>query len=241
MGTPLVFQGGVAANAGVARAFREVLKLKDGELIIPKYHASMGAIGAVFHVLDSPPEGDLAFKGLSGLDKYLEDPTADLPHWPQLERSTAKGHKEVVFDPPPGEKLDVYLGLDVGSLSTNVVLIDDQINVVARRYLPTASKPLEAIRRGLSEIYEEVGEQVVVRAAGTTGSGRYLTGHFVGADTIKNEITAQATAAIHYHPEVDTVFEIGGQDSKFISIGLCCRDRQFLGRAGGEARHQHRR
>ena len=216
--TPLVFQGGVAANAGVARAFREVLKLQDGELIIPKYHASMGAIGAVFHVLESPPDGDLAYKGIGALKAHLEDPTVDLPHWPQLERSEAKGHKEVVFDPPAGEKLDVYLGLDVGSLSTNVVLIDDQNNVVARRYLPTASKPLEAIRRGLSEIYEEVGKDVVVRAAGTTGSGRYLTGHFVGADTIKNEITAQATAAIFYHPEVDTVFEIGGQDSKFISI-----------------------
>ena len=52
------------------------------------------------------------------------------------------------------------------------------------------------------EIDEEVGERVVVRAAGTTGSGRYLTGHFIGADTIKNEITAQATAAIFYHPEI---------------------------------------
>jgi predicted CoA-substrate-specific enzyme activase len=216
--TPLVFQGGVAANAGVVRAFREVLKLHDSELIIPKYHASMGAIGAVFHVLDIPPEGDLFFRGLSALEGYLQDPTVDLPHWPQLRRSEARGHKEVVADPPPGKKVDVYLGLDVGSLSTNVVLIDGETNVVARRYLPTASKPLEAIRRGLSEIYEEVGKAVVVRAAGTTGSGRYLTGHFIGADTIKNEITSQATAAIHYHPEVDTVFEIGGQDSKYISI-----------------------
>ncbi|MBN2552074.1 MAG: hypothetical protein JXB06_04865 [Spirochaetales bacterium] len=216
--TPLVFQGGVAANAGVARAFREVLKLEEGELIIPKYYASMGAIGAVFHVLDSPPGVDLAFRGLDALEKYLEDPTADLPHWPQLERSEAKGHKDIVFTPVDGQRIDVYLGVDVGSLSTNVVLIDDQNNVVARRYLPTASKPLEAIRRGLSEIYEEVGKHVVVKAAGTTGSGRYLTGHFIGADTIKNEITAQATAAIFYHPEVDTVFEIGGQDSKFISI-----------------------
>ncbi|UCF96113.1 MAG: hypothetical protein JSV89_13115 [Spirochaetaceae bacterium] len=216
--TPVVFQGGVAANAGVARAFREVLKLRDGELIIPKFYASMGAIGAVFHVLDSPPEADLSFHGLIALEKYIEDPTVNLPHWQQLEPSTAKGLKEVVFNPQPGKQIDVYLGVDVGSLSTNVVLIDDQTNVVARRYLPTASKPLEAIRRGLSEIYEEVGKAVVVRAAGTTGSGRYLTGHFIGADTIKNEITAQATAAIFYHPEVDTVFEIGGQDSKYISI-----------------------
>jgi predicted CoA-substrate-specific enzyme activase len=216
--TPVVFQGGVAANAGVARAFREVLDLKDGELIIPEYFASMGAIGAAFHIFDSPPETDTSFKGLSRLKEHLQNPKVDLPHWPQLKCSDAKGHKDVVFKPQDGKKLEVYLGLDVGSLSTNVVLIDNDTNVVARRYLPTASKPLEAIRRGLSEIYDEVGYAVVVKAAGTTGSGRYLTGHFIGADTIKNEITAQATAAIYYHPEVDTVFEIGGQDSKYISI-----------------------
>jgi len=218
IGTPVVFQGGVAANAGVARAFREVLHLKDGDLIIPEQFASMGAIGAVFHILDNPPDTDVSFKGLSRLEEYLKNPTADLPHWSQLKRSNANCHMDIVFKPQAGKKLDVFLGLDVGSLSTNVVLIDGDTNVVARRYLPTASKPLEAIRRGLSEIYEEVGEAVEVKAAGSTGSGRYLTGHFIGADTIKNEITAQATAAIHYHPEVDTVFEIGGQDSKYISI-----------------------
>jgi predicted CoA-substrate-specific enzyme activase len=215
---PVVFQGGVAANTGVVRAFREVLNLKDGELIIPEHFASMGAIGAVLHVLDSPPDIDASFKGLSRLEEHLKNPRSDLPRWPQLKQSAANGNKNVVFAREAGKTLGVYLGLDVGSLSTNVVLIDSDKNVIARRYLPTAGKPLEAIRRGLSEIYEEVGDAVEVRAAGSTGSGRYLTGHFVGADTIKNEITAQATAAIYYHPEVDTVFEIGGQDSKFISI-----------------------
>ena len=105
-------------------------------------------------------------------------------------------------------------GLSVPTLS----LIDDDNNVVARRYLPTASRPLEAIRKGLAEIYEEVGEKVTVKAAGTTGSGRYLTGYFIGADEIHNEITAQATAAIAWDPKVDTIFEIGGQDSKYIRI-----------------------
>ena len=215
---PVVFQGGVAANAGVVRAFREVLGLRDGELIIPEYHASMGALGAVFHLLDHPLAQDGSFRGLAGLEKHLANPVSDLPHWEPLERPCAKGHKDVVFRPDPGKTLDVFLGIDVGSLSTNVVLIDDDTNVVARRYLPTASRPLEAIQRGLAEIHAEVGEYVTVKAVGTTGSGRYLTGHFVGADTIKNEITAQATAAMFYHPEVDTVFEIGGQDSKYISI-----------------------
>ena len=96
------------------------------------------------------------------------------------------------------EKIGVYLGLDIGSLSTNVVLIDEEHSVVARRYLPTAGKPLEAIRKGMTEIFDEVGEDIIVLGAGTTGSGRYLTGDFIGADNIVNEITAQATAAIDY-------------------------------------------
>jgi predicted CoA-substrate-specific enzyme activase len=97
-------------------------------------------------------------------------------------------------------------------------LIDDKHTVIARRYLPTAGKPLEAIRQGMAEIYDEVGENIIVLGAGTTGSGRYLTGDFIGADIIVNEITAQATAAIDFDPTVDTIFEIGGQDSKYISL-----------------------
>ena len=216
---PVSFQGGVAANAGMVRAFREIFKLDWGELIIPQYHASMGAIGAVYHILNNPPENKSSFKGLQYLDEYLVDSKTEREHLePLVLNPPATAHKNVVLKPAGTEKLEVCLGLDVGSLSTNVVLIDDENNVVARRYLPTASRPLEAIKKGLSEIYDEVGDRVTVKAAGTTGSGRYLTGDFVGADTIQNEITAQATAAIAYDPTVDTIFEIGGQDSKFISI-----------------------
>ncbi|MEE8441519.1 MAG: acyl-CoA dehydratase activase, partial [Spirochaetia bacterium] len=216
--TPVVFQGGVAANAGVVRAVREVFGLADDDLIIPEYHASMGAIGAILHVFDDPQLTGAPFKGVSALEEHLRSSEGHLSQWAQLTPPATKLSKEVLFLPEARDPHEVYLGLDVGSLSTNVVLIDARSNVVARRYLPTAGRPLEAIRRGLSEIFEEVGDKIVVRAAGTTGSGRYLTGHFVGADTIKNEITAQATAGIHFHPEVDTIFEIGGQDSKFISI-----------------------
>jgi len=116
------------------------------------------------------------------------------------------------------QRVEAYLGIDVGSLSTNVAIIDKNNNVLSRRYLPTAGKPLEAIKKGLSEVGEEIGHRIEIKGVGTTGSGRYLTGDFVGADTIQNEITAQATAAIKIDPEVDTIFEIGGQDSKYISI-----------------------
>lgn len=215
---PIIFQGGVAANAGVVRAFTEVLGLKEGELLIPEYHASMGAIGAMLHLIERPRK-DNPFKGLAGLEQYLEEMKSESVALEPLKESEAVYQKEIVRHfPPDGKKLPVYLGLDIGSLSTNVVLIDEKDNVVARRYLPTASKPLNAIQRGLKEIFDEVGDKVEVKAAGTTGSGRYLTGDFIGADTIQNEITAQATAAIAYDPTVDTIFEIGGQDSKYISI-----------------------
>ncbi len=214
---PVIFSGGVAANTGMIRAFREILDLKDGELIIPEHHASMGAIGAVIYALSNKLEMR-QFRGLEPLEKYLSEDITNFVSLPGLKESGAIYSKEVISRDTSKKRLPVYLGIDVGSLSTNVVLIDNQHNVVARRYLPTAGRPLEAIMKGLTEIYDEIGENVEVIGAGSTGSGRYLTGDFIGADTIQNEITAQATAAIDYDPTVDTVFEIGGQDSKYISI-----------------------
>lgn len=215
---PIIFQGGVAANAGVIRAFTEILGLQEGELIIPEYYASMGAIGALFNVKDNKSLENKTLGNLNALSDYLLSERKDGNYLDSLTETEAQYRKEVVFNTTGNEKLPVFLGLDIGSLSTNVVLIDEKNNVVARRYLPTASKPLDAIRRGLDEIYQEVGDKVIVKAAGTTGSGRYLTGDFIGADTIQNEITAQSTAAIAYDPTVDTIFEIGGQDSKYIRI-----------------------
>ena len=214
---PVVFSGGVAANIGMVRAFREVLNLTDEELIIPPHHASMGAIGAVMYARANKLDMN-HFSGTDKLREYLSKDSTLFVSLPPLKQSEAQ-YRKVIYPIDKGNGiLRVYLGLDIGSLSTNVVLIDEQHRVISRRYLPTAGKPLEAIQRGLTEIYDEVGEDVEVVGAGTTGSGRYLTGDFIGADTIQNEITAQATAAIDFDPTVDTIFEIGGQDSKYISI-----------------------
>ena len=214
---PVIFSGGVAANIGMIRAFRDTLRLEGDDLIISEHYASMGAIGAVMYARSNDLDIN-HFAGLKKLEDYLENDSSSFVSLPQLKESEAQYNKYVHAVDRTNGKLKVYLGLDIGSLSTNVVLIDEQHRVIARRYLPTAGKPLEAIQRGLTEIYDEVGEFVEVIGAGTTGSGRYLTGDFIGADTIQNEITAQATAAIDYDPTVDTIFEIGGQDSKYISI-----------------------
>jgi predicted CoA-substrate-specific enzyme activase len=215
---PVLFQGGVAANIGMIRAFREILNLQEDELIIPKHHASMGAIGASLYYQKNTADY-IPFKGIESLEKFINNAEqSKYSNLKPLVRRTYTLNKETRDISKETELVDVFLGIDVGSLSTNVVLIDKNINVIARRYLPTASKPLDAIRRGLSEIGDEIGKKVNVVGVGTTGSGRYLTGDFTGADTIVNEITAQATATIASNPEVDTIFEIGGQDSKYIQI-----------------------
>jgi predicted CoA-substrate-specific enzyme activase len=218
---PISFQGGVAANAGMRKAFLDVLELSDGELVVPNHFASMGAIGAVLVALEDK-KCKKEWLGLNRLNQYLKDhreeqaslkPLSLSPHH-RIQREQARLSPQN----PGGEKIEAYLGLDVGSISTNLVIIDRERRVLAKRYLMTAGRPIEAVRTALQEIGEEIGERVEIRGVGTTGSGRYLTADFVGADLVRNEITAQATAAIYIDPKVDTIFEIGGQDSKYISI-----------------------
>jgi len=125
--------------------------------------------------------------------------------------------KEYEF-PSDGKLIDAYLGIDIGSVSTNVVIIDGERRLMAKSYLPTAGKPIKVVQDGLREVRKKVEGRVKIKGAGTTGSGRYMIGAFIGADVIKNEITAQARGALNIDPKVDTIFEIGGQDSKFISL-----------------------
>ncbi len=217
---PIAFQGGVAANAGMRRAFLEVLELKEDEFIIPRYFASMGAIGSAFLTMENE-EKWRTFEGVDRLREYLGRPVT--PDATLNPLSLSSHHLEASPWQPlqgdsSGKKIPAYLGIDVGSISTNVVVIDGNKKVLSKRYLMTAGQPIEAIRQGLEQVGEEVGPFVEIKGVGTTGSGRYLTGDFVGADVIRNEITAQATAAAHINPNVDTIFEIGGQDSKYISL-----------------------
>ncbi|OGP50385.1 MAG: CoA activase [Deltaproteobacteria bacterium RBG_13_43_22] len=217
---PVSFQGGVAANQGVRRAFSEVLELKEGELVIPEHFFSMGAIGASLIVQEDPAALN-QFQGLKPLKDYLRTESTEAKRLDAL--SLRDDYIQPFFTgqapvPAPGEKIEAYLGVDVGSISTNVVVIDQEMRVLSEQYLMTAGRPLEAIRQGLAAAGKEVGHRVIIKGAATTGSGRYLTGDFIGADIVRNEITAQATAAAAIDPLVDTIFEIGGQDSKYISL-----------------------
>jgi predicted CoA-substrate-specific enzyme activase len=110
----------------------------------------------------------------------------------------------------------LYLGLDVGSVSTNLVLADGAGEVVESRYRYTAGDPIGATRELLFEALGERSDEV--RGVGVTGSGRNLIGSVVGADLRRTEIIAHFRGAVEVRPAVGTIIEIGGQDSKLIVV-----------------------
>ena len=114
--------------------------------------------------------------------------------------------------------MEIYLGIDVGSLSTKLAALNRTGELVAHVYLLTQGKPIEAEQQGLKQIKQNLPKEAEICGVATTGSARYLAGVVVGADLVKNEITSHAIAALHYFPDVQTVIEIGGQDSKIIII-----------------------
>ncbi len=110
-----------------------------------------------------------------------------------------------------------YLGVDVGSVSTKLVLMDDNEYIKEKLYLKTAGKPIEALTEGLTLLKNNTDVQDIhIIGVGSTGSGRHLASALLGADIVKNEITAHAIAASKCIPDVRTILEIGGQDSKLI-------------------------
>ncbi len=114
--------------------------------------------------------------------------------------------------------MEVYLGIDVGSVTTKFAVIDKDNQLIDSIYLRTEGKPIAMIQEGLREIRDKLLAETRILGVGTTGSARYLAGVIVGADVIKNEITSQAVATLQYAPEAKTIIEIGGQDSKIIIL-----------------------
>jgi predicted CoA-substrate-specific enzyme activase len=217
--TPVLFLGGVAANLGMRRAFRDILGLSETDMIVPRHFYTSGAIGAALMVMEQSPQ-PVGYRGLSALTACLSsrEPIACSGVSPLASPRGIMPNPDCDATTDADDLIEAYLGVDVGSVSTNVVVMDRNMRVLSKRYLPTAGRPIEAVKQGLAEVGEEIGSRVKILGAGTTGSGRYLTGDMIGADVVRNEITAQATAAAAIDPTVDTIFEIGGQDSKYISL-----------------------
>nr|HPJ37520.1 acyl-CoA dehydratase activase-related protein [Spirochaetota bacterium] len=110
------------------------------------------------------------------------------------------------------------IGIDIGSTSTKSVIIDYTTgDVYADIYRKTAGNPVAAAGALFEEVREIFGDtHIDIVSSGTTGSGRRLIGEITGADVIVNEITAHFKGAGFFQPDIETIIEIGGQDSKYI-------------------------
>ncbi|MBW1896454.1 MAG: CoA activase, partial [Deltaproteobacteria bacterium] len=217
---PILFQGGVAANPGVVKAFETLLDLEPGDLVIPEHYLIMGAFGSALTAIAENRGAKTATRGLlhnlmAAIE--MEKGHSQAAHLAPLipSKGVCRG-EDHYYGIEPGDPEEVYLGIDVGAASTNIVLINKAGRLVAKQYWLTQGEAVETVRSGLAEMGRRIGSGVRVCAAGVTGSGRYFIGDFVGADVVVNEISAQARAALHLDAEVDTIIEIGGQDSKYI-------------------------
>ena len=216
----VAFVGGMAANNGVVSALRPLFGFEDGALIIPEPHAWMSAIGAAmidFQKEEVAPAPVRLFSEVAKNTQYPSESPLSLEKV-ELMRDSVKRYEF------PGDGIvDAYLGLDVGSVSTNLALITPEGELIHGIYRMTEGRPIEVVKSMFQEILPVIAGKVRILGAGTTGSGRELIGLLIGADVVKDEITAHQTGALHVshktlHREVDTIFEIGGQDSKFISL-----------------------
>ena len=204
---PVYFVGGVAANPAVAKSLNDMISARNGhpvEVIIPEDYLHMESLGSALLSIGKTSQGVM----LSGTDtkqRHFE--------MPKLEVVAVQDGK----DSQRIEKLCVgYLGVDVGSTSTKAVIMDESgTRLLGKNYLMTAGRPVEAVRQVFRNLLRDGADKVKIAGVGVTGSGRYLVGGFIGADLIKNEITAQTRAGAEIDPEAD-IIEIGGQDSKLV-------------------------
>ena len=220
----VVFIGGVAANKGVVQAMQSLFKLSDEEFFVPGYYAWMSAIGAA--LLSENAKENKKPESIEILAKHSESEEQDFPTLEPLNMGKVTLLRDRIKPYSFADKtdlVDAYIGIDVGSVSTNLVAVDDNGDVIMEIYVPTEGNPIEVVTRNLKKMGDEIGDKIIVKGVGTTGSGRELAGVLTGADTINDEITAHKTGATHVADKLtgkrpDTIFEIGGQDSKYISI-----------------------
>jgi predicted CoA-substrate-specific enzyme activase len=109
-----------------------------------------------------------------------------------------------------------YIGIDTGSVSCNIAVIEGD-KVVYNSYARVQGKPIETLQKEFKKLKKKISD-LTISGVCCTGSARFLIAHLVGADIVKNEITSHATGTVHFVPDVKTILEIGGQDSKIILV-----------------------
>ena len=207
---PIVFIGGLSLNELQVRAFKDYFP----GLIVPAHSTSLGALGVAVQALEAGVRTRLNLARIHGPAGAIEYAKAS-----KLElKQTVFPQDNRVHRPHAAGGGSYYLGIDIGSTTTKYALIDKERQIVHKSYVPTQGKPIEVTQGLLKTLAEEMGRHIAINGVAVTGSGRNVVGDFLNADLIIDEITAHARGAVAIDPDIDTIFEIGGQDSKYISI-----------------------
>jgi len=205
----ILLVGGVTKNKGVINYIRS----KHSDLLIPNEAAYFEALGAALYAINHQVRDIDKFENI-----FDDSESSFIFHEPLSkfqEKVSFKTQEHTIAK--AGDIL--ILGLDVGSTTTKAVLINYKTNaIVASVYLYTFGNPIEAVRNCYRKLLEQIPDNVQIIGLGTTGSGRQIAGLHALTDGIINEIVAHATAAVYFAPDVDTIFEIGGQDAKYTYI-----------------------
>jgi predicted CoA-substrate-specific enzyme activase len=225
---PAAIIGGVAQNQEVIRWLEKDFKAL---IYVPENPHLMAAIGAarlcaaVNEKISCLSASVQAHKDSFQVDYHpwllsIEKSTVPTIQADESYTDDDRNEVRILHWPISGEARGI-LGIDIGSTSTKLVLMDEEDRVMADIYRKTAGDPVGATKllfKALSLISARKKTRLEILGVGTTGSGRKLIGKIIGADRIINEISAHVAGAIRTDPSIDTIFEIGGQDSKFMSV-----------------------
>ncbi|MCF8029059.1 MAG: acyl-CoA dehydratase activase [Desulfobacteraceae bacterium] len=235
---PVVFCGGVARNPAVIGHISKMIGLG---LVVDDMAPIYGAVGAALNLLEEKGVPDVSDRRdrpvvqVAGEQlTYGHPPLAlRLSKYPDFDSHSAYEYAAAsqgadsrvevdVYQPlAPTGRLRVYLGFDIGSTSTKAVWMTPEKQVLAGFYTRTAGRPVAALcslLEAMDDLAKSRGLDPEFLGAGATGSGRKFVGKLAGADRVIDEITAHARAAWELNPDVDTIIEIGGQDSKFTTL-----------------------
>ena len=203
----LLLVGGVSLNDAFVKLLRE--QLNDAKVVVKDVSSVFEAYGTALMVKDSPIHQQLDIKTSKSFSKF-----------PSLHQFS---NQVTIIESTENKKdfnqdSEFILGVDVGSTTTKAVLVDPaDTAVIASYYGKTNGNPLEATKKCINEIISQVGD-CKVNLVGVTGSGRQIVGAYLGTSAVFNEISAHSEGAVYYDPDVDTIFEIGGQDSKYMFL-----------------------
>ncbi|HVO73813.1 MAG TPA: acyl-CoA dehydratase activase [Ignavibacteriaceae bacterium] len=207
--------GKVMVVGGVTKNFVVIdfLMKKVPDIFIPAEASYFEALGAALYGLDHEVN---IIEDLD--DIFIERKSSFVFHHPLKNYQDKVQFK--TMERGKAEERDIcILGLDVGSTTTKAVVIRKSDNkILGSVYLYTLGNPVEASRKCYAELLRQIPEKIKIIGLGTTGSGRQIAGLHALTDGVVNEIVAHAAAAVYFDPDVDTIFEIGGQDAKYTYI-----------------------